>query len=164
MIERLPVRLLAKIMVLENGCWLWTGTKDGSGYGRCYFQGRTQAAHRITYALLVKAIPIGKQLDHLCRVHNCVNPKHLEAVTCRENLLRGIGLTAQNVAKTHCPNGHPYAGTNLRASVVGDRRCRQCNRDYNHQRQQNPVYRMERIMYNRAYRRRTTALSEETKG
>jgi len=37
-----------------------------------------------------------------------------------------------NAAKTHCPNGHPYSGDNLRIAQcsTGERRvCRQCVRD-----------------------------------
>lgn len=32
-----------------------------------------------------------------------------------------------NAAKTHCPRGHPYSGSNLITQSNGRRRCRQCN-------------------------------------
>lgn len=68
-----------------GGCWLWTGSQDGKGYGKT---GRGRI-HRIVYEELVGPIPDGLQLDHLCRVRNCVNPAHLEPVTGRENVRRG---------------------------------------------------------------------------
>lgn len=30
--------------------------------------------------------------------------------------------------RTHCPQGHPYAGDNLQIHANGDRRCAECNR------------------------------------
>jgi hypothetical protein len=34
----------------------------------------------------------------------------------------------QNVEKTHCPRGHPYAGDNVYIDPGGWRRCRECKR------------------------------------
>jgi hypothetical protein len=65
-------------------CWLWIGAIKESGYGN---HGGT-GAHRFMYQLLVGPIPPGLQLDHLCRVRNCVNPAHLEPVTPSENVRR----------------------------------------------------------------------------
>lgn len=47
-------------------------------------------AHRLSYELFVGPIPDGYELDHLCRNRGCVNPAHLEAVTHRVNVLRGL--------------------------------------------------------------------------
>ena len=110
-------------------CWLWTASKDGRGYGRFRFGGRTQYAHRIAYEWLVGPIPGGLGIDHLCRVHNCVNPAHLEPVTQRENILRGNGVAAQHVRKTHCLRGHPLSGENLYVTPCGWRACLACKRE-----------------------------------
>ena len=115
-----------------GGCWLWTAAENGRGYGLFSWDGRTIVAHRYSYRTLVGPVPDGLDLDHLCRVRNCVNPKHLEPVTRRENLRRGIGwnlLAARQAAKTHCPQGHPYAGDNLYVERNTNRRvCRVCHR------------------------------------
>jgi hypothetical protein len=76
----------------------------------------------------VGKIPEGLQIDHLCRVRECANPAHLEAVTCRENLLRGDTVTAHNANKTHCVNGHEYTPENTAITRDGCRRCRICHR------------------------------------
>ena len=56
-----------------------------------------------------------------------MNPDHLEAVTGKENVLRGIGLSATNARKTHCKNGHELSGDNLYVVPDGSRSCRRCH-------------------------------------
>lgn len=104
-------------------CWLWTGCRTGTsfsdGYGRLFVgKGRhrkTVLAHRLSYELAFGKIPDGLHLDHLCRNTLCVNPSHLEPVTCAENNARGISPAAKNKRKTQCKHGHPLSGKNLRA-------------------------------------------------
>ncbi|MGW2920416.1 HNH endonuclease signature motif containing protein [Streptomyces angustmyceticus] len=74
------------------GCWIWQRNSNPAGYGIGSFVrygGRhTQVAHRGVYEQLVKPIPDGMELDHLCFVPLCVNPAHMEPVTPEENLRR----------------------------------------------------------------------------
>lgn len=112
----------------EDECWTWEASKNCGGYGHFTAGGRHFSAHRFAYELLVGPIPEGLDLDHLCRVRNCVNPAHLEPVTRRENLLRGKTIQARNAAKTHCPQGHPYWGDNLYIDARGCRSCWTCKR------------------------------------
>lgn len=51
-------------------------------------------AHRLAYVEAKGSIPEGYTIDHLCRVRNCVNPKHLEAVTFLENMRRQNKINA----------------------------------------------------------------------
>jgi len=93
----------------NSGCWLWTAAIRGGGYGTINAGGklgRRLMAHRVSYEIHVGQIPEGRVLDHKCRMKCCVNPAHLEAVTQRENTLRGIGPTALLAAQTHCKRGH----------------------------------------------------------
>jgi len=135
-------RLLANVSPEPNsGCWLWLGKTDKGGYARLAIKSAhgpfiARLAHRISYTLLVSPIPEGPDLDHLCRVHCCVNPAHLEPVTRSINLKRGIGVgdagrvaaTAHYKAITHCPQGHEYTEENTycRPKAPGQRYCRAC--------------------------------------
>lgn len=114
-------------------CWEWQGTRD-RGYGRC-FVGRPKRyspAHRVAYELAVGPIPEGLTLDHLCRNPGCVNPAHLEPVTNRENILRGVGITAQRARQTHCKRGHLLEGDNLLSAARRHqwRACRTCYNEW----------------------------------
>lgn len=87
-----------KIPEDPNGCWIFTGNGSGSGkksstdscgYGQLWHKGKKVMAHRYSYEKFTsEKIPKGLQLDHVCRVKNCVNPKHLQIVTQDENLRR----------------------------------------------------------------------------
>jgi HNH endonuclease len=115
-------------------CMVLPNAPDREGYvsvGRAV-PGRSRRAHRLIYEELIGPIPPGKDVDHRCASTNnlraCVNPWHLEPVTCRENLMRGKTHAARNAAKTECLNGHPLSGENL-AVIAGKRQCRTCARE-----------------------------------
>lgn len=121
--------LLERISVGDDGCWLWTGYLTSTGYGTFYEEGRQWSAHRESYELFVGPIPSDLVIDHLCRVRRCINPTHLETVTRRENNIRGIGWAGTHANKTHCVNGHEFAGKNLYIHPDGRRVCRRCVAD-----------------------------------
>ena len=121
-------RLSDKVLVGDD-CWEWTAAKDRAGYGFMMHEGKRLAAHRATYELIVGPIPKGLVLDHLCRNPGCVRPLHLEPVTQKENVHRGLACP-----KSHCHRGHPLSGDNLYVSPKGERKCQACmkilNRKY----------------------------------
>lgn len=112
----------------NSGCWLWIGVHDGRGYGHIRHNGRTTRAHRFSYERYKGPIPEGMYIDHLCKVPLCVNPDHLEAVSPKENTMRGTSFSARNARKTHCINGHPLADTNVYRHPCGKRVCLVCRR------------------------------------
>lgn len=112
----------------NSGCLLWLGVVNQFGYGR--YQKRQ--AHALAYELAVGPIPEGMEPDHLCRVHCCIEPRHLEPVTRLVNLQRSpLGILTRlgdmNRNKTHCPYGHPYDVVNTLRTKRG-RVCRICKR------------------------------------
>lgn len=113
----------------ESGCYVFMGAISlGYGYIMVFDEAtqkwRNRRAYRVAYERLVGPVPKGLELDHKCRVRSCWRPDHLEAVTKRENILRGCGPTALQARRTHCKLGHEL-------TVVGNRRrcliCRKRN-------------------------------------
>lgn len=118
-------RFFTKFRRLRSGCWKWTDSLGTAGYGQFSWNSRMMGAHKFAYEHLVAAVPAGLHLDHLCRNRWCVNPAHLQPVSSRENVLRGVGIAAQNARKTHCKHGHQFTPENTR--VVIERSCRACD-------------------------------------
>ena len=82
--------------VQKDGCWIWAGAKSGAGYG--LVRGprplrKVSVAHRLSYEYHIGPIPIGMEIDHLCRHKACVNPDHLQPVPHRVNIQRAKGIT-----------------------------------------------------------------------
>ena len=130
-------RVLARIVIDDNGCWIWQGATRSPGYGHVGVKGpdlkwRMVGTHRITYEYFIGPIPDGHQLDHLCRVRLCANPYHLEAVTSRENTLRSpVAIGGLNAAKTHCKRGHEFTAENTYRRGTA-RECRICRAASHH--------------------------------
>lgn len=124
-------RLAAKVQVdPATGCHVWTGSVVGKGYG---LMGRDRSrakvgVHRVAYELAHGPIPAGLVIDHLCRNRLCVNPAHLEAVSQRENILRGAGVAPGFAARTHCAHGHELSPGNFYERAGGGRRCKVCHK------------------------------------
>ena len=81
-------RFFSKVNVAgPDDCWMWEGALQGNKkYGRFYYQGRSQGAHRVSYLLEYGSIPEGLEIDHfMCFNTLCVNPKHLQTATRKQN-------------------------------------------------------------------------------
>lgn len=110
----------------NTGCWFWMGQKTMAGYGRLYVSSPSYGvyAHRFSYEQFKGPIPNGLVLDHLCRVVHCVNPDHLEAVTDRVNIMRGVSPFVAKSQQITCKYGH----NDWRIKKNGTRDCRECSR------------------------------------
>jgi hypothetical protein len=126
-------RFIAKVDT-SGECWLWTGYVNKWGYGDTSMAQRLpRAAHVAAHVLFVGPVAPGLQVDHVyergCRHRHCVRPDHLEAVTKKENLLRGHSPLADKARQTHCIHGHPFDEVNTYVSSQGRRMCRTCLRN-----------------------------------
>lgn len=127
---------LPAIFVDTNGCWIWTRSLNGGGYAMQSNKafGEHSLVHRAIWEEFNGPMPEGLQSDHLCRVRSCVNPAHIEPVTNRVNILRGVSFAARFAKRTECVNGHLFSGRNLGIYMEGKsqvRRCRTCQKKNN---------------------------------
>lgn len=130
------IRFLATTAPL-NYCILPDVNLTEDGYTRLWADGGVRRGHILAYETVKGKVPPGLEIDHLCRNRGCINPHHLEAVTHRENLLRGDTLAARNAAKTVCPRGHSLDDVDNLAPWklrVGKRECWTCAREYGRRR------------------------------
>ncbi len=112
-------RFWEKVVIDPDGCWLWTGSTRGSGYG----QHRSVYAHREAYEQTHGPIPEGFHIHHVCGRKLCVNPEHLVAVSRKQH--------GTLHSKETCGKGHRVVGTNVYVDPkTGSKRCVECKRAY----------------------------------
>ena len=128
-------RFESRVSKSEDGCWIWMGSVDKTGYGvlpvKKNGKGRKVWAHRLAYELYVGLIPEGFEIDHLCRNRRCVNPGHLEPVTRLENVRRGAKSRNSPVfvRKAYCKHGHPLVPGNVYLNGRGNPGCKICREE-----------------------------------
>lgn len=128
---RLIASFFEKVRPTRGG-WRWQSSKyygrGGDLYGMLWDGTKQRHAHRISHELFKGRLDPGLTIDHLCRNTLCVNPDHLEAVTLRENILRGNSPSARCARRKRCVNGHALKPGNIYryARNPNERVCRKC--------------------------------------
>ncbi len=93
--ERIRQHIADRVERDGNGCLLWKGPCTPSGYGRFKIRDhegivRALNVHRMAWQMDIGPIPAGMEIDHLCRVRNCIELSHLDCVTPEENRQRAL--------------------------------------------------------------------------
>lgn len=117
----LAERFRAKIVVVEGGCWEWTGSTNPSGYGELGLGGRHEglvAAHRLSWELHVGPIPDGLWVLHRCDNPPCCNPDHLF-----------LGTRTDNVRDMYAKGRRGLVDNGRRKMVEDDVRCARALRE-----------------------------------
>jgi hypothetical protein len=109
--------------------WRSRSWRAGNGRYGCFgLNGGTVRSHQFSFEEANGPLADDEEPDHLCKVTLCIRPTHLEAVTHRENVLRGESFSAVNAAKTECIRGHAFSPENTRITSTGGRACLACER------------------------------------
>ncbi len=103
-IEELKQRLLNRITIASNGCWVWQGCCGSHEYGQLTFKRRGLLAHRASYEVHCGPIPKGQFVLHHCDNRFCINPDHLYLGSPRNNtddmIARGRGWLDNGIKLT----------------------------------------------------------------
>ena len=125
----LATRVLSKC-IPDGDCLVYSGAilRNGYGYMGWNVQGKSynSLTHRVVYEATYGPIPDGLVIDHLCRNRACQNIQHLEAVTQKVNVNRGVNVGRPRV--THCARGHARTPDNTYFDKRGFTSCRACKR------------------------------------
>lgn len=99
----------------SDGCWLWRGARNQSGYGHLKVAGEWWIAHRRAWVLAGHELPADRDLCHRCDNPACVRPNHMFVGTRADNM-------RDAKAKGRTASGERHGRSRLSAEVVRELR------------------------------------------
>lgn len=78
-------RFYSRLERTPRGCWEWTGSKDGKGYGTVGLAKQTYRTHRVSFRIQHGVDPGDLLVCHTCDNPSCINPDHLWLGTVLDN-------------------------------------------------------------------------------
>ena len=83
----LEARIMAKVKILKNGCWMWKGTVNkGRDSGVITVNGKKLTVRRELWKIHNGCLPDKVRLMTRCKKGGCVNPAHIISVKIVEHL------------------------------------------------------------------------------
>lgn len=126
-IDNYKKKLLSLIKVDKNGCWLYQGLIEFSGYGVLTFKGKSHKAHRLSYKIFIGEIKSNLFVCHKCDVRACINPDHLFLGTHEDNMQDMVNKN-RKFKPIVCAKGHEYTIENTLIQKGRWKKCRECSR------------------------------------
>lgn len=128
--EKAMQKLLDNRLILDNGCWLWTGSTQVGGYGKIRFGTGHWTTHRLSFYLFKPSeFSLTESVLHKIECNNplCFNPEHLYSGNQTNNMQDRI-KNGNNpyLNKTQCVHGHEYTSENTYINGKGHRSCMTC--------------------------------------
>ena len=112
-------RVEAQTIIDDNGCHIFTGSKDECGYGRIYKDKKLVRLHRAMYEKIHGEIPKKMVIMHKCDVPACINPKHLMLGTQGMNIKDMFDKKRDNIL--HSENHGMAKLTNIDIPIIRKR-------------------------------------------
>lgn len=131
--KRLYDRIMKRVEIMPDGCWIFRGLQTKFGYGQTNYWKGSVLAHRGMWIAL-HGTTNGLDVCHKCDVRNCCNPDHLWLGTHKQNMDDHIAKGRHFERNmTHCKRGHELSGDNVRLYKLGpgrghSRQCQACMR------------------------------------